>query len=102
MTQRRVTAHPLRTACVVALWSWMLNAGRRALYFAWMPASGANRRPAAVQALLTDLCRAPVVVERWERLEPWAVARVLLGGVRAARPGIVNLARTGPARARTE
>jgi hypothetical protein len=42
-----------------------------------VPASGANCCPAAVQALLTDLCRAPVVVERWERLEPWAVARVL-------------------------
>src|SRR5215813_5099299 len=96
MTQRKVTAHPLRTACVVALCSWMLNAGRRALYFAWMPASGANRRPAAVQALLTDLCRAPVVVE------PWAVARVLLGGVGAARTVIVKWVRTGPARARTE
>jgi aminoglycoside/choline kinase family phosphotransferase len=67
-----------------------------------MAASGANRRPAAVQALLTDLCLAPVVVERWERLEPWAVARVLLGEVGAARTVIVKWVRTGPARARAE
>ena len=67
-----------------------------------MPASGADRRPAAVQALLTDLCRAPVVVERWERLEPWAVARVLLGGAGAARTVIVKWVRTGPAQARAE
>jgi Phosphotransferase enzyme family len=67
-----------------------------------MPASGANRRPAAVQALLTGTCRGPVTVERWERLEPWAVARVLLGGAGAARTVIVKWVRTGPARARTE
>jgi aminoglycoside/choline kinase family phosphotransferase len=67
-----------------------------------MPASGANRRPAAVQALLADLCRAPVAVERWERLEPWAVARVLLRGAGDARTVIVKWVRTGPAQARTE
>jgi len=67
-----------------------------------MPASGANRHPAAVQALLTDLCRAPVAVERWERLEPWAVARVHLGGAGAGRTVIVKWVRTGPAQARTE
>jgi aminoglycoside/choline kinase family phosphotransferase len=67
-----------------------------------MPASGANFRPAAVQALLTDLYRAPVAVERWERLEPWAVARVWLGQAAAARTVIVKWLRTGPARARTE
>jgi hypothetical protein len=76
--------------------------GGRALYSAVMPASGANRRPAAVQALLTDLCRAPVAIERWERLEPWSVARVLLGGAGAARTVIVKWVRTGPARARAE
>jgi hypothetical protein len=76
--------HALRTACVVAWWSWLLNAGGRALYFALMPAFGANGRPAAVQALLTDLFHAPVAVEHWERLEPWAVARVLLGGLALA------------------
>ena len=67
-----------------------------------MPASGANRRFVAVQALLTDLCRAPVAVERWERLEPWAVARVLLRGAGDARTVIVKWVRTGPAQARTE
>jgi hypothetical protein len=67
-----------------------------------MPASGANGRPAAVQVLLTELFRAPVTVDRWERLEPWAVARVLLGGAGAARTVIVKWVRTGPAQARTE
>jgi hypothetical protein len=81
----RVTARALRTAGVVALWSLLLNAGGRTLCSAVMPASGADRRPAAVQALLTDLFRAPVAVERWERLEPWAIARVLFGGL--ALPG---------------
>jgi hypothetical protein len=55
-----------------------------------------------VQALLTDLCRAPVTVERWERLEPWAVARVLLGGDGAGQTVIVKWVRTGPTRSRTE
>ena len=67
-----------------------------------MPASGEDRRPAAVQALLTDLCRAPVTVERWERLEPWAVARALLGGAGDGQTVIVKWVRTGPAQARTE
>jgi hypothetical protein len=67
-----------------------------------MPASGANRHPAAVQALLTDLCGAPVAVERWERLEPWAVARVLLKGAGAGRTVIVKWVRNGRAQARTE
>jgi hypothetical protein len=66
-----------------------------------MPVSGANRR-AAVQARLTDLFGAPVTVEHWERLEPWAVARVLLGGAGAARTVIVKWVRTGPGQARTE
>lgn len=67
-----------------------------------MRAYGANRRLAAVQALLTDLYDAPVRVERWERLEPWAVARVLLGGAGAARTVIVKWVRAGPAQARSE
>jgi hypothetical protein len=71
-------------------------------YSAVMPASGADRRPVALQALLTDLCGAPVAVERWERLEPWAVARVLLGGAGAGRTVIVKWVRTGSVRARTE
>jgi aminoglycoside/choline kinase family phosphotransferase len=71
-------------------------------YSAVMPASGADRRPAALQALLTDLCGAPVAVERWERLEPWAIARVLLEGAGAGRTAIVKWVRTGTAQARTE
>jgi Phosphotransferase enzyme family len=67
-----------------------------------MPASRGDRRPAALQALLTDLCGAPVAVRRWERLEPWAVARVLLEEAGAGRTVIVKWVRTGPAQARTE
>ena len=67
-----------------------------------VPASGADCRPAAVQALLSDTCRAPVAVERWERLEPWAVARVLVRKAGAARAVIVKWVRAGPAGARTE
>jgi hypothetical protein len=67
-----------------------------------MPACRGDRRPAALQALLTDLCGASVAVERWERLEPWAVARVLLEGAGAGRTVIVKWVRTGPAQARTE
>jgi hypothetical protein len=67
-----------------------------------MAVSGANHRPAAVQALLTDLCHAPVAVERWERLEPWAVARLQLGGAGAGQTAIVKWVRTGPAKPRTE
>lgn len=62
----------------------------------------ANRRLAAVRALMTDLYGAPVAVERWERLEPWAVARVLLGGAGAARTVIVKWVRAAPAQARSE
>jgi hypothetical protein len=67
-----------------------------------VPASGSTGRPAAVQALLTDLFGAPVAVEGWERLEPWAVARVPLGGAGPGRTVIVKWARAGPARARAE
>ena len=67
-----------------------------------MGASGADRRRAAVQALARDLYGAPATVERWERLEPWAVARVLLGGPGAARTVIVKWVRDGPAQARSE
>jgi hypothetical protein len=67
-----------------------------------MSASGANGCPAVVQALLTDLYRGTVAVERWERLEPWAIARVQLGRAGAGRTVIVKWVRTGPAQARTE
>jgi aminoglycoside/choline kinase family phosphotransferase len=66
-----------------------------------MAASGADR-PAALRTLLTGLCGAPVAVERWERLEPWAVARVLLEGAGAGRTVIVKWVRAGPTQARTE
>jgi len=64
--------------------------------------NGANRRLATVQALLADLYGVPVAVEGWERLEPWAVARVLLGGAGAARTVIVKWVRDGPADVRAE
>jgi Phosphotransferase enzyme family len=55
-----------------------------------------------VLALLADLCGAPVAIERWERLEPWAAARVLLGGAGAGRTVIVKWVRAGSAQPRTE
>jgi hypothetical protein len=55
-----------------------------------------------VQALLTDLCRAPVAVRRWERLEPWSVARVQLERAGTDRTVIVKWVRAGPAQPRTE
>jgi aminoglycoside/choline kinase family phosphotransferase len=67
-----------------------------------MGASGENRRLGAVRALLTDLYGVPVAIEGWERLEPWAVARVLLGGPGAARAVIVKWVRAGPAQVRSE
>jgi aminoglycoside/choline kinase family phosphotransferase len=67
-----------------------------------MRASGDNHRLVAVQALLTDLYGAPVAVEGWEHLEPWAVARVLLAGPGAARTAVVKWVRAGPARVRSE
>ena len=57
---------------------------------------------AALQALMTELCRTPVVVERWDRLEPWALARALLSGSAAYRTIIVKWVRTGVADPRTE
>ncbi len=55
-----------------------------------------------MQALLTDLCGAPVSVERWERIEPWAVARVLLRGAGATWTVVVKWVRTGPGQVRSE
>src|SRR5882724_3125569 len=78
--------------------------GQRACgrYIARMPASATTPHPAAVQALLTDLYHAPVVVERWDRLEPWAVARALLSGSGTGRTVIVKWVRAGVAEVRTE
>ncbi len=70
--------------------------------FALMSASGENRRLVAVQALLADLYGVPVAVGGWERLEPWAVARVLVRGAGTARTVIVKWVRAGPAQVRSE
>jgi Phosphotransferase enzyme family len=51
---------------------------------------------------MADLCGAPVVVERWDRLEPWAVARAVLSGSSTHKTIIVKWVRTGAAEARTE
>lgn len=51
--------------------------------------------PTAVQGLLTDICGTPVTVERWDRLEPWAVARAHLAGAGARRTVIVKWVRAG-------
>ncbi|GHE92148.1 hypothetical protein GCM10014715_55700 [Streptomyces spiralis] len=64
----------------------------------------------ALQGLLTGLCTAPVVVDRWERLEPWAVARVWVRGAAALPRSVVvkwvpdgqREARAAPWRLRTE
>ncbi|MFI8535029.1 hypothetical protein ACIGMX_32885 [Streptomyces aquilus] len=67
-----------------------------------MPAAPPAPRHAAVEVLLTDLYAAPVKVDAWERLEPWAVARVTLGGANVPRTVIVKWARASPAESRTE
>jgi hypothetical protein len=69
---------------------------------ALMRVSGEKRRLVAVQALLTDLYGAHVAVKGWERLEPWAVARVLLSGAGASWTVIVKWVRAGPAQVRSE
>lgn len=67
-----------------------------------MPAAGAIPRRATVETLLTDLLSSPVRVDAWERLEPWAVVRVTLGGVAAPRSVVVKWVRDGPGETRTE
>ncbi|WP_314175715.1 phosphotransferase [Streptomyces winkii] len=59
-------------------------------------------RPASVRALLADRWSAPVTVEGWERLEPWAVARLRLGGDAAHPTVIVKWTRSGRSRTRTD
>ncbi|MEU1285022.1 hypothetical protein [Kitasatospora sp. NPDC005856] len=61
-----------------------------------MSATQPAPRRAAVEALLTGLHSSPVEVETWERLEPWAVARVTLRGPIAPRTVIVKWVRTHP------
>lgn len=67
-----------------------------------MSASAAAPRPALVRDLLTDLYRTPVVIESWDRLEPWSVARVLLSGTGGGGTIIVKWVRIGAAEARSE
>lgn len=59
-------------------------------------------RRAVVEALLADLPSSPVGVDAWERLEPWAVARVTLRGVTAPRTVVVKWVRSQPGETRTE
>jgi hypothetical protein len=61
--------------------------------FALMRTSGVDRRLVAARALLAGLYGMPVAVEGWERLEPWAVARVLLAGPGTAPAVIVKWVR---------
>ncbi|WP_406527706.1 hypothetical protein [Streptomyces sp. I8-5] len=64
----------------------------------------------ALQNLLTDLCASPVAVDRLERLEPWAVARVRLRSASAFPCSVVvkwipdgqREARSAPWRLRNE
>lgn len=67
-----------------------------------MSAAGATPRHATVETLLTDLYSSPVRVDAWERLEPWAVARVTLRSVAAPRTVVVKWVRNHPSETRTE
>src|SRR5689334_19300327 len=66
-----------------------------------MPAASPAPRHAAVEALLTDLYAAPVEVGSWQRLEPWAVARVTFRGAIVPRSVVVKWVRAFPAESRT-
>jgi hypothetical protein len=68
-------------------------------------------RADALQTFLTDLYASQVTVDRWEHVEPWAVARVRLQSSASALPRSVIVkwipdgqreARTAPWRLRTE
>lgn len=67
-----------------------------------MSAARTASQRAAVEALLTELHASPVKVDRWERLEPWAVARVTLRGAAAPPTAVVKWVRSSPGRTRTE
>jgi len=51
---------------------------------------------------LTERYAAPAVVERWDRLEPWAVARALVSVAGSSRTVIVKWVRNGTDDTRTE
>jgi hypothetical protein len=67
-----------------------------------MSAANARLRRSTVEALLTHRYSSPVRVDAWERLEPWAVARVTLRGVAAPRTVVVKWVRNHPSETRTE
>ncbi|MFD8382620.1 hypothetical protein ACFV2X_29625 [Streptomyces sp. NPDC059679] len=67
-----------------------------------MPDPGTSAaRVVALQSLLADVHSAPVAVERWERLEPWAVARVRLRGAAVPPSVVVKWTDGGHVQART-
>lgn len=65
------------------------------------PESGPMPRTATVEELLAVGASAPVTVESWERLEPWAVARLRLRGVSGRPSVVVKWTRSGRNRSRT-
>ncbi|MET8417577.1 hypothetical protein ACWD7C_38895 [Streptomyces sp. NPDC005134] len=67
-----------------------------------MSAAHVRPRRSTVEALLTDRYSSPVEVDAWERLEPWAVARVTLRGVAAPTTAVVKWVRSHPGETRTE
>lgn len=71
-------------------------------YGARMPVSPADPSVAAVCRRLSDVYHSAVVVERWDRLEPWALARVLFSDARTEATVIVKWVRTDDGLARTE
>ncbi|MFI1333997.1 hypothetical protein ACH4U7_28615 [Streptomyces sp. NPDC020845] len=67
-----------------------------------MPDPGTSAaRVVALQSLLADAYSTPVAVERWERLEPWAVARVRLRGAAVPPSVVVKWTAGGHVQART-
>jgi hypothetical protein len=59
-------------------------------------------RPASVEDLMAQVCRTKVTVERWDRLEPYAVARALVSQAGGSRTLIVKWLRDDPADTRGE
>ncbi|WP_329956387.1 hypothetical protein [Catenulispora pinistramenti] len=76
-------------------------------YVVRMPTSAEIPGPAALEARLTAVHGMPVAVERWDRIEPWAIARARVSGGGDSLGGadltvIVKWVRAGVGRARTE
>ncbi|MGW6403995.1 hypothetical protein [Streptomyces sp. NPDC055134] len=62
-----------------------------------MPAHRAVPHAVALQNLLAGICPSPVHAARWERIEPWSVARVHLRGATDARTVVVKWIENGQA-----